>query len=76
MAKCFGRIPITSAAVDCIGFVNIVAVVVVELMLVLEVEGNAVVQPLGEVEQAIVHQAVDCHKTDKTESHLDAVDRN
>ncbi len=55
---------------------NIVAVVVVELMLVLEVEGNAVVQPLGEVEQAIVHQAVDCHKTDKTESHLDAVDRN
>ena len=52
------------------------AVVVVGLMLVLELEGNAVVQPLGEVEQAIVHRAVDCRKTDRIESHLDAVDRN
>ena len=55
---------------------NIAAVVVVELMLVLELEGNAVVQPLGEVEQAIVHRAVDCRKIDRTESHLGAVDRN
>jgi len=56
--------------------VNIVAAVVVEPMLVLELEGNGVVQPLGEVGQAIVHRAVDCRKTDRNESHLGAVDRN
>ena len=48
------------AVVDCIDFVNIVVVAVaVEQGLVLEGACNGFVRPLDEVEQVIVHQAVD-----------------
>jgi len=76
MAKCLGRITITSVAVDCIGFVNIAAVVVVVQELELE-DANSVFAPLlGEGEQVTVHPVVDCHRIDKIEYHLGVVDRN
>jgi len=73
-----GLIAITNAAVDCIGFVNIaaVAVAVVVQEPVLGGVDNEYVQLLVEVEQVIVHQAVDCHRIDRIESHLGVVDRN
>ena len=65
------------AVVDCIDFVNIVVVAVaVEQGLVLEGACNGFVQLLDEVEQVIVHQAVDCRKICRIECHLDVVDRN
>lgn len=64
------------AVVDCIDFVNIVVVVAVEQGLVLEGACNGFVRPLDEVEQVIVHQAVDCRKICRIECHLDVVDRN
>ncbi len=64
-------------AVGCIGFVNIVAVaVVVEQVLVLEGACNGFVQLLVEVEQVIVHRAVDYRKICRIECHLGVVDRN
>jgi|TARA_B110000902_G_scaffold246153_1_gene300931 hypothetical protein len=78
MAKCLGRIPITSVAVGCIDFENIVAVAVAvaEQELVLERACSEFVQLLVEDEQVIGHQAVDCHKTGRIEYHLGVVDRN
>lgn len=62
-------------AVGCIGFVNIVAVAV-EQVLVLEGACNGFVQLLVEVEQVIVHRAVDYRKICRIECHLGVVDRN
>lgn len=70
--------------VDCIDFENIVAVVaiaavatvVVEQGPVLEGANNESVLLLDEDEQVIVHQAVDCHRTDRIGCHLGVVDRN
>jgi len=73
-----GRIAITSVAVGCIDFENIVAVVaaVVEQELVLEGACSGFVQLLDEVEQVIVHQAVGYRKICRIECHLGVVDRN
>ena len=84
IAKCFGLKPITNVAVGCIDFASIVAVVVTavvavavaEQVLALEGEGNGFVRLLGEVERAVVHQAVDCHRIGKSVYHLGAVGRN
>ena len=76
MAKCLGRIPITSVAVGCIDFENIVAVAVAEQELVLEGACSEFVQLLVEGEQVIGRQAVDCHKIGRIECHLGVVDRN
>lgn len=53
-----------------------VAVAVVVQEPVLGGVDNEYVQLLVEVEQVIVHQAVDCHRIDRIESHLGVVDRN
>ena len=56
---------ITSVAVDYTGFERIVAAVVavavVERELGLGGVNSGSVQPLDEVEQAVVHQVADCH---------------
>jgi len=69
---------ITSLAVDCIDSVNIavVAVVAVEQGLVLGGACSEFAPLLGEGEQVIVHQVVDCHKIGRIECHLGVVDRN
>ena len=66
---------ITSVAVDCIDSVNI-AVVAVEQGLVLGGACSEFARLLGEGEQVIVHQVVDCHKIGRIECHLGVVDRN
>ena len=64
-------------AVGCIDFVNIAAVAVVAGQeLVPEGACNEFVRLLVEVEQVTVHQAVDCHRTDRIGCHLGVVDRN
>ncbi len=68
---------ITSVAVDYTGFERIVvAVAVVERELGLGGVNSGSVQPLDEVEQAVVHQVADCHRNDRIEYHLGVVDRN
>ena len=80
MAKCFGRIPITSVAVDYTGFEHIVAVAVavavVEQAFELGGVSSVFVRPLGEVEQAVVHQVADYRRNGRIEYHLGVVDRN
>ena len=82
MAKCFGRIPITSVAVDYTGFEHIVAVAVVAAVAVAERAfelggvSSVFVRPLGEVEQAVVHQVADYRRNGRIEYHLGVVDRN
>ena len=82
MAKCFGRIPITSVAVAYTGFEHIVAVAVVAAVAVAERAfelggvSSVFVRPLGEVEQAVVHQVADYRRNGRIEYHLGVVDRN
>ena len=82
MAKCFGRIPITSVAVDYTGFEHIVAVAVAVAVAVVEQAfelggvSSVFVRPLGEVEQAVVHQVADYRRNGRIEYHLGVVDRN
>ena len=81
MAKCFGRIPITSVAVDYTGFEHIVAVAVAAVAVAeraFELGGvsSVFVRPLGEVEQAVVHQVADYRRNGRIEYHLGVVDRN
>ncbi len=84
MAKCFGRIPITSVAVDYTGFEHIVAVAVAVVAAVAVAErafelggvSSVFVRPLGEVEQAVVHQVADYRRNGRIEYHLGVVDRN
>ena len=72
----FGTHSITSGAVDCTGFVDTAAAVVVGQELVLEGACSGFVLPHGDVGQAIVLLVVDFHTICRIECHLGVVVRN